>query len=275
MICVGRTKQSHYLRRCARPATQWLFCRAHVWQPFALLLLLVSLSGFTLRDVIKRHPTNALNLLVGRTSLSAGDSCTVVFGVEHLDRPSVLTLPLSVHNPTSRTVRDVSVLVTYPEDLIRPWPSTSPSQTDGLGMLRNLAPERETHTAGGVSTSAIYLKKISAHSSVFVGEPVVWTRAYLQYISASVVPTVRLHVKVSADDFEPRTWALWVMGVAADSDTATARAYHHVTSIRLRPRAVAVFGHTAPTVVAAETLYCDDGFVTRFWALDAEGTASP
>ncbi len=62
MQCLGRTKASNFIKRCTKE-TKFLFCLQHVWQPFAVIVAVISLlaaisefTGFNLRNLFPKAP---------------------------------------------------------------------------------------------------------------------------------------------------------------------------------------------------------------------------
>lgn len=57
MRCLGRTKESNWLKGCSR-TTSFLFCWQHIWQPFIAIVALIvfgaaaaEFTGYSLRDI--------------------------------------------------------------------------------------------------------------------------------------------------------------------------------------------------------------------------------
>lgn len=216
---MGRTKSSNWRGRCNRK-TSFLFCWQHIWQPLAFFVAVVTFgasitefSGYSIRDFFLHSEEKKFILTVGQADLSPKDSCEIIFGLSGTEYPAVLNLPLSVQNLAGEKSGEVVVLIKYHGNLLEPWPSDNRSKIESLGATKSYELKRETHTTNGVSSSAIYLKKIGSKKQVFIGEPVVITKKYIDLLNSNQYPAVLADISISSEYYTDTNHRIFIRAV--------------------------------------------------------------
>ena len=225
---------------------------------------IAELSGYNLRELGRLgSPKNLVLESIGTSSLQGSNEGHVAFALSFIDHPSSVNLPLAVRNPTTERVANLAITLVINSEYVHVLPEASSSQVVRMGSVDKSDRTRTTNHAGTLSSATTFIRGLNAGAKMLVGEPLVWTHAYLKHLAAGNAPTVDLDVRISADGVAKSSFKLRLQAVREIPLGAKGFGYAPAPFVDVSGRIIMVSSKMGINEYQGRSIYVADGLSTK------------